>query len=171
MDVRCNALLKSEPLFHCPQEESRYDLASGVAHLGELLHHLFWCVSEEDVEVQKSSDGPVGHRRRRLQGDFYNRLHTINTNRNTTHTLSEGHINSMDTGTATQTKTHTRACARAHMHTHTHTRACLKLSGSQQGLFYKNDGRHPSDKHLSGRISIPFHHLHDGLKQTALYSL
>lgn len=31
-------------------------------HLFKLLHDLFWCVSEENVEVKDTTDGPVGHR-------------------------------------------------------------------------------------------------------------
>lgn len=42
-----------------------------VPYLEELVHHLLGVVSKQNVEVQNSSDGPVGHSWSRLQGHLW----------------------------------------------------------------------------------------------------
>lgn len=42
-----------------------------MPYLEELVHHLLGVVSKQNVEVQNSSDGPVGHSWSRLQGHLW----------------------------------------------------------------------------------------------------
>ena len=46
-------------------------LIHAVPNLCELLHHGLRGVPQEDVEVQHSTDGPVGDRRSRLDGHLW----------------------------------------------------------------------------------------------------
>lgn len=49
-------------------------------YLKEFMHHIFWCVAKQNVEVKDSSDGPVGHCWGRLQSHLWKKKKIINVN-------------------------------------------------------------------------------------------